>query len=90
MSNVNTLSQSQVNCQQSSQSDFLDILDTLPAPLLARAFPVNGKVPIVKGWQRANPKARTIAGYRARFANAHGCGLRTGLGPGRNVSGCGC
>ena len=64
-----------------TQSDFLGILDSLPAPLLSRAFPVNGKRPAVKGWHRANPRPATIAAYRARFSDANGCGLRTGLGP---------
>ena len=64
-----------------TQSDFLGILDSLPAPLSARAFPVNGKRPAVKGWHRTNPRPATIAAYRARFSDANGCGLRTGLGP---------
>ena len=68
--------------RNSQQSTFLHILDTLPQPLLARAFPVHGKKPAVRGWQRPNPRPATIAGYRTRFADASGCGIRTGDGPG--------
>lgn len=66
--------------RNSQQSTFLHILDALPQPLLARAFPVSGKRPAVKGWQRPNPRPSTVARYRARFPSVTGCGIRTGDG----------
>ena len=60
---------------------YAELFYTQPEELRHRAFPIDGKRPLVKGWQKPHGE-RQATHWRYRFANATGVGLRMGPTPG--------
>ena len=60
---------------------YAELFYSQPEEFRHRAFPIDGKRPLVKGWHKPHGE-RQATQWRYRFANATGIGLRMGPTPG--------